>query len=233
VPNSSLSLLAAIALSVAVGTADAMPKGQGTQRQVQAPAIPAALRNMVRVDGTALMIRMNDGSRHRFDISELHVDRFETFARGRFVGFGISAHEEFGYVLIDRTQRGELAEIPTGDRPVFSEDGSHFAAAEVSASGYGNLDGIGLWQVRPRGVRRLFYTNAVREGHHWKTEAFRGPACVLISAVPNGWEPSVPDRYEQELATAERTYLELRWSQEEGYALFQSTGNGCFDDSSG
>lgn len=198
------------------------------------PTIPEPLRLYVSaLNADWLAIRMADGRRHAFGIGAISPDEFESFASGRFIGFRYGGHEEFGYVLIDRNGRGELAEIATGDKPAFSEDGRHFAAAEISESGFGNLNGVALWEVHPAGVRRLFYTDSVRSGFHWRADNFVGPSCVRVSAVEEGWEPSAPDRWDQEVTTAPRAYYELRWSAEEGLYFGRSSDSACFDDSSG
>jgi hypothetical protein len=235
VPNSRASWLALLGLAALAGPAAAAPdlQPQGAERQARAPDIPAALRATVSVNGAGLILRMNDGSPHRFDMSELQVDKLEGFQNGRFIGFEIGGNEEYGYVLIDRTGRGEPAESHTGSRPSFSEDGRYFAAAEISESGFGNLNGVALWQVRPAGVKRLFYTDSVRSGFHWRAEAFRQPNCVPITAVEEGWEPTAPDRWDAEVANAPRAWYELRWSDEDGIYFGRSTDAACFDDSSG
>jgi hypothetical protein len=236
VPNSRASWLALLGLAALAGPAVAAPNLQpqpGAERPVRAPTIPAALRSTVSVNGAALIVRMNDGSPHRFDMSELYVDKLEAFQDGRFIGFEIGGNEEYGYVLIDRTGRGEPAESHTGSRPSFSEDGRYFAAAEISESGFGNLNGVALWEVRPSGVKRLFYTDSVRSGFHWRAEPFRQPSCVPITAVEEGWEPTAPDRWDAEVANAPRAWYELRWSDEDGIYFGRSTDAACFDDSSG
>lgn len=205
-----------------------------TQRQKPVPVIPAALRPVVSAPSNEwLVIRMSDDSQHRFGIGSVDIEDMESFANGRFIGFEVGGHEEYGYILIDRTGRGELAEIPTGGKPVFSGDGRHFAGAEYSESGFGNLNGIALWEVMPAGVKRLFYTDVVRDAHSWRAESFRGTECVHISAVPQSWEPSTPERWEAEIATATREHFALRFDADSGLGLYRADDAACFDDSSG
>lgn len=237
-PNSKASRIALLGLVLAATPAVAQPatppmsaRAQGSHGQT--PTIPAALRSTVSTSNGALIIRMNDGSPHRVDISELTIDELEAFQNGRFIGFKIFGNEEYGYILLDRMGRGETAESHTGGKPSFSEDGRHFAAAEISESGFGNLNGVALWHVTPVGVQRLFYTDSVRAGFHWRAEAFRQASCVPITAVEEGWEPTAPDRWDAEVANAPRAWYELRWSAEDGLYFGRSTDAACFDDSSG
>ena len=205
-----------------------------TRRPKPVPTIPAALRSIVTAPNNEwLVIRMNDGSQHRIGIGSVDIDKMEGFQDNRFIGFEIGGHEEYGYILVDRTGRGELADIPTGGRPAFSGDGRHFAAAEISESGFGNLNGVALWEIKPAGVRRLFYTDSVRYGFHWRADSFVGPTCVRFSAVEEGWEPTAPERWDQEVASAPRAYYELRWSDDEGLYFGRSGDAACYDDSSG
>lgn len=245
-PNSSLRIAALLALACATAPVAAQPPGapeeqrvlrleweQNFGRQKPVPVVPAPLRQTVSATNEWVTVRMGDGSPFRVGIGALAVDQLEGFQNGRFIGFGISGNEEYGYILVDRMGRGHLIESHIGSRPSFAEDGRHFAAAEISESGFGNLNGVALWEVRPAAVRRLFYTDSVRSGFQWRAEAFRGPNCVPITAVEEGWEPTAPDRWEAEVGNAPRAWYELRWSDEDGLYFGRSTDAACFDDSSG
>lgn len=245
-PNASLRIAALLALACAIGPVAAQPPGapeeqrvlrleweQNFQRQKPVPVVPAPLRQTVSATNEWVTVRMDDGSPFRVGIGALTVDQLESFQNGRFIGFGISGNEEYGYILIDRMGRDHLIESHTDSRPSFAEDGRHFAAAEISESGFGNLNGVALWEVLPAGVKRLFYTDSVRGGFNWRAEPFRGSNCVPITAVQEGWTPTTPDRWDAEVGNAPRAWYELRWSADEGLYFGRSSDAACFDDSSG
>lgn len=244
-PNSNLRIAALLALACAAAPPlAAQPQAdeqramrlqweEDFRRQKPVPTIPAALRETVSASNEWITVRMSDGRQYRYGIGALTAEELESFQNGRFVGFKIFGNEEYGYILIDRAGSGEMATLHTGGRPSFSEDGRHFAAAEISESGFGNLNGVALWGVEPGGVKRLFYTDSLRTGFNWRAEPFRGQACVPITAVEEGWQPSAPDRWDAEVANAPRAWYELRWSADEGLYFGRSTDSACFDDSSG
>lgn len=234
--RSSLKLAALLAFASAVAApAAAQPHDadQGSlrreweannRRPKPVPAIPANLRATVSAPNAEwLIVRMHDGSQHRFGIGGITPENLESFAGGRFIGFSYSGHEESGYILIDRQGRGETAEILTGQRPAFSENGNHFAAAEYSESGFGNLNGVTLWQVMPN-LRRLFFTDILSEGYDWRVDEFRGSRCVLVSALPQSAATDAS-------VERERQYYALRF--DEGIYFARAQDNACFDDSSG
>lgn len=243
-PNESRRIAALLALACIAAPLAAQPPTdeqrmmrvqweQDFGRQKPVPTIPATLRQTVSTTNEWVSVRMNDGSQRRFGIGALTIEEMESFQNGRFVGFKIFGNEEYGYILIDRAGRGEMATVHTGGKPSFSEEGRHFAAAEISESGFGNLNGVALWGVEPTGVKRLFYTDSLRAGFNWRAEPFRGPTCVPVTAVEESWQPSAPDRWDAEVANAPRAWYELRWSADESLYFGRSTDAACFDDSSG
>jgi len=247
VPNASLRI-AFLALACAAAPLAAQPAAnqpsadeqrsirtaweQDFRRQKPVPTVPAALRQTVSATNEWVIVRMNDGSQHRYGIGALTVEDMESFQNGRFIGFQIFGNEEYGYILIDRAGRGEPATLHTGSKPSFAEDGRPFAAAEQSQSGFGNLSGVALWEVRPAGVQRIFYSDVLRGGIQWRAEPFRGPNCVPISAIDPDWNPATAN-WEEEAANAPRQWYELRWSAGDGIYFGHSTDAACYDDSSG
>jgi hypothetical protein len=158
-----------------------------------APVIPPALRPLVR-EATAnrLLIRSVDGGTIAVDISEMLPERFETFLGGRFLGFAFTGYEYYGYLLIDRAAHGEAARIETGAAPVFSPDGRHFAAVQLSGSGFGNLEGLGIWDVGATAVAQRLFMSALPAGEDWRIDSWPRAGCVTLSAAPTGAEPHAP-----------------------------------------
>lgn len=158
-----------------------------------APVIPPALRPMVR-EATAnrLLVRSLDGGTIAVDISEMMPERFAAFGGGRFLGFAFTGYEYYGYLLIDRAARGDAAVIETGGSPAFSPDGRHFAAIQLSGSGWGNLEGLGLWDVGAGAVTQRLFLSALPAGEDWRIDGWRRAGCVALSAAPMNAEPAAP-----------------------------------------
>lgn len=195
----SLALLAA-ALLVA-GPARAQDSAGPTELEEylghakRAPVVPAELRAMIRESRPdRLVVRGLDGADIVIDIREKEPERFAQFAGGRFLGFSFIGYEYGGYVLVDRAAAGEAALIDTGEAPVFSPDGDHFAAVQFSGAGWGNLEGFGLWRVEPAGARQRLLSSAFPEGEEWRIDGWPRSDCVAVSAVAAGTNAQAPAR---------------------------------------
>ena len=166
---------------------------QSMGRRKTAPVIPPALRPMVQ-EATAnrLLIRGLDGGTIEVDISEMLPERFEAFGGGRFLGFAFTGYEYYGYLLIDRASRGDTARIETGAAPVFSPDGYHFAAVQLSGSGYGNLEGLAVWDVGTGAVTQRLFLSALPAGEDWRIDRWPRAGCLALSAAPMNAEPAAP-----------------------------------------
>ena len=176
----------------------------GRPRRV--PAISAELRAMFREVGRdRLVVRGLNGNDIAINIREYEPEDFRRFGDGRFVGFSFSGYEFYGYSLVDRAMAGEAAMIETGEMPAFSPDGRHFAAVQFSGSGWGNLEGLGLWEIRPDGAVQLFFTDDLPEGEDWRIDGWPREDCVRLSAVAATWRP--PEGQERDLPTAPRTHF--------------------------
>lgn len=107
------------------------------------------------------------------------VSDFWLSADKRFLGFTRNGYESFGHIMIDRSGKGQ--EIETGEMPVFSQDRTLFAAAQVDPSGWGGLEGIGVWEVHPSGVTEL--TRIVKDvpDGEWEIDEVGPGRCVALS----------------------------------------------------
>lgn len=149
----------------------------------RAPVVPAELRAMIRESRPdRLVVRGLTGADIVIDISEKEPGRFTQFAGGRFLGFSFIGYEYAGYVLIDRAATGEAALIDTGEAPVFSPDGDHFAAVQFSGAGWGNLEGFGLWRVEPAETSQRLLSSAFPPGEDWRIDGWPRSDCVAVSA---------------------------------------------------
>lgn len=106
------------------------------------------------------------------------ASEFELSTDKRFLQFDHQGYEAFGHLLVDRVGRQS---VETGESPGFSDDGRYFAAAQVSPSAFGGLEGVAIWEVGPKGVTELGKVEAgVIEGD-WTVEGFGPGPCVALS----------------------------------------------------
>ncbi len=175
--------------------ASELEEALGRPRRV--PVIPPELRPMVReASRDRLVIRMLGGSDTAIDISQFEPENFQQFGNGRFLGFSFLGYEFYGYMLVDRAMSGVTAVIDTGDAPVFSPDGRHFAAVQLSGAGFGNLEGLGIWAVRPAGSVPILASDVLPEGEQWRIDGWPRADCVSVSWLerPSGSPEPAPDR---------------------------------------
>lgn len=200
-PRSRIELaLAAMLLIAGPAAAQDPPMSELEEslgRPKRAPVIPAELRPMVReASRDRLVIRMLGGSDTAIDIGQFEPENFQLFGDGRFLGFSFQGYEFYGYMLVDRAMYGVTAVIDTGEAPVFSPDGRHFAAVQTSGAGFGNLEGLGIWAVRPAASVPIFASDVLPEGEQWRIDGWPRADCVSVSWLerPAGSPESSPER---------------------------------------
>ena len=108
-------------------------------------------------------------------------DDFGLSSDERFFTFHWDADEAGGFILVDRTGRGQ--HVDTGARPQFSPSHRKFAAIEISESGFGSLNGFAVWQADAVGVRRLYFTDKLPRMQDWRLDSWAGEACLNLSAI--------------------------------------------------
>jgi len=196
----SLNLVVALLIAAPATAQDPPPMSELEEslgRPKRVPVIPAELRAMVNeATRDRLAIRMLGGSVTAIDISQFEPENFRQFGDGRFLGFSFQGYEFYGYMLVDRAMFGVTAVIDTGEMPVFSPDGRHFAAVQTSGAGFGNLEGLGIWQVRPAGSVQIFSSDVLPEGEDWRIDSWPRADCVSVSwreRPPGSAEPA-PER---------------------------------------
>jgi hypothetical protein len=185
-----------------------------TGQRKRAPAIPRELRDIV-IESRAerLVVRGLDGQSIPVSLEWFEPTDFATYQDERFFGFRFIGYEEDGYVLVDRRARGGAAIVATGQAPVFSPDGRYFAAAEMSDSGWGNLNGVALWEVLPDGTMRRFFTDVLPRTEDWRVDRWVRPDCVAVSAMRSDYQiPDTSDR-PQAVRNAPRENYAIRVGQ--------------------
>lgn len=209
-----LVLLAAItgaqAAHAAAPDLRACPLQQHTdmsERQRKKPLpVPGALSALVRSD-------MNNYAVLTLSGGTVCVDtRFVEDTQGdlalspdkRFLSFTWEGYESGGYMLVDRSGKGQVVE--TGAPPTFSPSGKRLAAVEWSESGFGSLNGFAVWHVEPEGLKQLALLEDIPGMASWKIDRWSGEDCVELSGVPTDKVPDDP----REIDSAPHTHFAAR-----------------------
>lgn len=210
--TTSLILLATVLAGVPATAQETgrseLEESLGRPRRV--PPVPAELRRLFRdITRDRLVIRDLNGGDVAIDITEYEPDEFQQFADGRFVGFAFMGYEFYGYQLIDRAMAGDAAVIETGATPVFSPDGRHFAAVQLSGAGFGNLEGVAIWRVEADRTRQILFSGILPEGEEWRVEGWPRPNCVAISYAVRDSEGRTDSQPRRHLAIGLGTPIRL------------------------
>jgi hypothetical protein len=161
----------------------AMPPVEGTEVERKGPLpVPAAITALVAADRTHLAVSTLAGGTTCIDTSWMEDAQAMALSPDRrFLSFEWLGYETGGFVLVDRSGKGQSVE--TGARPVPSPSGRRLAAVEYSESGFGTLNGFALWEVRPQGLReaaRLGFPEGLTE---WRLDGWQGEDCLRLSAI--------------------------------------------------
>lgn len=162
-------------------------------------ALPADWASMAMASRGWIAVKTEFDSTYCVDTGWMSDGKgFEGFGT-RFLGFAWEGTEAFGYILIDRAGQGRA--IDTGARPVFSPDGSRFAALQRSDANARGFEGFAIWQVHDNALNP-YIVNAgppLHPMHDWRVDRWEGGNCLHISAVAyesfgGDWErlPSAP-----------------------------------------
>lgn len=151
--------------------------------------VPSEFAGMVKSDMSHFAIISKAGNTFCLDTG--WMDRIEDAKIShdqRFLAFGWLGYEQFGYVVIDRSGKGQV--IDTGNAPLSPPDGKRFAAVDLSVSGFGSLNAFAVWDIRPIGLRQLaMVTDGLPDGD-WRIDGWKGNDCVRLSLLPIDRHPS-------------------------------------------
>ena len=161
----------------------AMPPVEGTEIERTGPLpVPRALAKVARADRTHLAVSTLGGATTCIDTSWMESAEGMTLSQDRrFLSFGWLGHESGGFVVVDRTGKGQA--IETGALPFPSPSGQRLAALEYSESGFGSLNGIALWQVLPAGLKELARIDFPEGWTEWRFDGWQGEDCMRLSAI--------------------------------------------------
>ena len=188
---------------------------EATGRPKPAPVIPSQFREMIdEATPDLLVVRGVEGQLIPVTLEWIEPINFRAFYERRYLGFEVSGHEAEGYTLVDRHGRGASAVIHTGQRPIFSPNGRWFAAAEMTESGFGNLNGVALWEILPNRTLRRLFTDALPRAFDWRMDGWVRSNCVAMSAVEIGWQPPEGQDWQAALRGAPRVHYQLEVGEE-------------------
>ena len=178
---------------------------EATGRPKRAPVIPRELRTMVaETSPDRLVVRGLNGQLIPVSLDWIEPAGFVSYLDGRYFGFAITGYEAGGFTVVDRRASGDGAVIETGQAPTFSPDGRYFAAAEMSEAGFGNLNGVALWEVLTDRTVRRFFTDDVPSSFDWRVDRWVRPDCAALSAIDIGWQPPEGQEWDQAVRSAPR-----------------------------
>jgi hypothetical protein len=162
---------------------DLEPLEEGQIGRLKPVDVPRAFARMIRATRDRLAVSTLGGSTICIDMRIKHeVTDFVLTPDNRFFSFGWSGYEASGYVMIDRTGSGQ--EVDTGIPPVFSPSKRRFASVHQSESAFADLEGLGVWELAPEGLRQIARVGEIPEMLDWKIDGWVGEECLNLSAVP-------------------------------------------------
>lgn len=146
--------------------------------------VPSSLASYVSATKTTITVQRSTGTPACLDVSYGDVDAWDSLAKGRLLGVGISGHEYNSYLVVDLEGTGEP--IETGRAPTFSPSGRRFASVDVSEAAFGAFEALGVWEVTNERVRRLMYfpgAPLLDTGGDWRLERWHSDDCVVFSSA--------------------------------------------------
>jgi hypothetical protein len=174
---------------------------QGLRQRTAPIAVPAPLLEVARSDMDNLAVITLGGSTVCVDASWMEaIENARLSPDRRFLEFDWSGYEAFGHVLVDRTGSGSV--IDTGVTPVRSPSGERLAALDYSASGYGALNALAVWEIGAGRLTEIARIETLPDGLGWRIDRWVGERCLEISSI--GWEDAPQDQAGYETAPRQR-----------------------------
>jgi hypothetical protein len=171
---------------------EALPKAQvDLEFKRTALRLPQSWSSFAAVSADWLAIKTKAGSTECIDLSWIGEASEYKIYNDRFAGFRWKGYEAFGYRLIDRVGTGQILEL--GLPPHFSPEGNMLAALQYSDSGFGGLEGFGVWQIYENGLQPVYRISTLSPMADWRIDRWEGNNCLHISAIPyervgDNWE---------------------------------------------
>jgi hypothetical protein len=150
--------------------------------------VPPVFERLAKSDMDHLAFATADGNTICVDTTWIEsIDGPELSEDGRFASFAWLGYEAFGHVIVDRSGQGQV--VDTGNAPLPSPDGKRLASVDLSESGFGSLNALAVWDVRPAGLRPVAAMSEGFPAGDWRIEGWQGESCVRLSVVPIDRQP--------------------------------------------
>ena len=174
---------------------------EGQPVPTKALATPQGFRDVLTIGPTQMAIATLSGGTACEDMSwTAEIEDMEWLRDRRMLGWSWQGYEAFGYVVADRAGDGTI--IATGERPSFSPGGRRFAAIQVSEMTFGNLEGLGVWEMEEQRTRALRVEKYEGTGPHpqfyldnygeWEILGWSGDSCIDFRFVAHETYPPHP-----------------------------------------
>ncbi len=142
--------------------------------------VPAALAGVVAADMNQFAVTTLGGGHGCIDVRWMEQAGPVTLsADQRFLTFAWQGYEAFGFVVFDRSGKGQ--EVDTGTQPAWSPSRAHFAAVDLGEAAFGALNGFGVWAVQPTGIKELSIQADGLPMGEWQITGWRGEQCVALT----------------------------------------------------
>ena len=145
-------------------------------------ALPEGWSEFAATSDNWMAVATRAGTTECVDLNWMFEGKDFEVLKDRFIGFNWIGYEAFGYTLIDRAGTGTV--LDTGTRPTFSPEGFRMAALQSSESGYGGLEGFGIWHIYETGLKPIYLSSTMPFMADWRIDRWEGDDCLHISAIP-------------------------------------------------
>lgn len=182
--------------------------------------IPAQLRMVARANRDHIAVATLTGATVCISTGSMEaIDGMRLTRDERFLHFTWHGNEAGGYIMVDRTGRGQW--IDTGAIPTFSPSRARFASIEISESGFGSLNGFLVMAADPVGVRQLAKLENIPMLVDWRIHDWAGESCINLSGVR---QQDVPENWNDLPKARRQRYVAQPGAK--GWTLTRST-SGC------
>lgn len=142
--------------------------------------VPPALAGVVAADMNQFAVTTLGGAQGCIDVRWMEqTGPLALSTDERFLTFAWQGYEAFGFVVFDRSGKGQ--EVDTGTQPAWSPSRARFAAVDLGEAAFGALNGFGVWDVQPAGIKELSIQADGLPMGEWRITGWRGEQCVALT----------------------------------------------------
>ena len=146
-------------------------------------AVPPQFDGIAKSNLTQLAVIAMDGNTICVDTSWIEsIETPKLSPDGRFLAFGWLGYEAFGYIVVDRSGKGQV--IDTGNAPLAPPSGMRFAAVDLGEAAFGALNAFAVWDIQKTGLKQVGHFDEGLPNGDWRIDGWQGDACVKLSVLP-------------------------------------------------